>query len=379
MEEAQLHTAIGEIYARVLDPARAAIAGQVIEEALGIGSSIHFVSEAHGGKMTRLLSASENFDDDARRDYADYYHARNVWFERALPQPPPIVRRGEELIDPEDFLKTEFCADWCSRVEIFHMIGCTYPLGHGLVGGSGVHRSRRQGSFSDGDKRLYALLMEHFARAVGVSMDLGLYAMASTISADIVEALNLGVILVTEDRRIIQANAVAARILGLRRWLTVVGGRLRTVHYGSLGVLSWRIAAAARTGAGRGLDTGTVLRLRDIEGAVLPILISPFRNHDEAWGNDHPTAAILFHDPARQNSAPENMISAAYGLSPAEGRLARILAEGKTLTQAAAEVGVSGNTAKTQLASIFSRTGFNRQVDLVAEIRANPLLRIVTR
>lgn len=96
-------------------------------------------------------------------------------------------------------------------------------------------------------------------------------------------------------------------------------------------------------------------------------------------GNYKPTAAILFHDPARQNSAPENMISAAYGLSLAEGRLARILAEGKTLTQAAVEVGVSVNTAKTQLASIFSRTGFSRQVDLVAEIRANPLLRIVTR
>ncbi len=116
MEEARLNTVIGEIYARVLDPARAATAGRVVEEALGIGSSIHFVSEAQGGKMTRLLSASENFDDDARRDYADYYHARNVWFERALPHPPPFVRRGEELIDQEDFLKTEFCADWCNRL-----------------------------------------------------------------------------------------------------------------------------------------------------------------------------------------------------------------------------------------------------------------------
>jgi len=122
-----------------------------------------------------------------------------------------------------------------------------------------------------------------------------------------------------------------------------------------------------------------VLRLRGIEGAVLPILISPFQNYDEAWGNSHPTAAILFHDPARQNSEPENMMSAGYGLSPAEGRLARILAESKTLTQAAAEVGVSVNTANTQLASIFARTGFSRQVDLVAEIRANPLLHIVTR
>jgi len=58
MEEARLHAVIGEIYARVLDPAGAASAGRVIEEALGIGSSIHFVSAAQGGRIIRLLSAS---------------------------------------------------------------------------------------------------------------------------------------------------------------------------------------------------------------------------------------------------------------------------------------------------------------------------------
>lgn len=132
MEEARLHSAIGEIYERALNPACAASAGQVIKNALGIGSSIDFVSEPQGGRMVRLLSASGNFDAKARRDYADWYHERNVWFERALPHPPPNVRRGEELIDPEDFLKTEFCAAWCPRVGIFHMIGCTYPLPGGL-------------------------------------------------------------------------------------------------------------------------------------------------------------------------------------------------------------------------------------------------------
>jgi DNA-binding CsgD family transcriptional regulator len=379
MEEVRLHAVIGEIYACVLDPAGAASAGRVIEEALGIGSSIHFVSEAPGGRMIRLLSASENFDDNARRDYADYYHARNIWFERALPHPPPYVRRGEELIDPDAFLKTEFCADWCPRVGIFHMIGCTYPLAQGLVGGSGVHRTRQQGPFSDEDKWLYALLMGHFARAVGLSMQLDLRAGTSALGPELVEALNIGVILVTEDRKIVQANAVAERVLALRRWLTAVDRRLRTVHHGSIGTLSWRVAAAARTGAGRGLDAGTVLRLKGVGDDVLPILVSPFRTPDGAWGQDLPTAAILFRDPEQPDHPTGAAISAAYGLSPAEGRMAALLAEGRTLTEAATAAGVSLNTAKTQLGSIFARTGFGRQAELVADIRANPLLQIMAR
>jgi DNA-binding CsgD family transcriptional regulator len=377
MDEARLHAAIGEIYERALDPGRGQMAGRVIEDALGIGSSIHFVSEGPRGRMVRLLSASENFDEDARRDYAAYYHDRNVWFQRALPHPPPFVRRGEELIEQDDFLRTEFCADWCPRVDIFHMIGCTYPLPGGLVGGSGVHRTRRQGAFSDTDKRLYAVLMGHFARAVGLSMQLGPLSGQTAIAPEIVEALDLGVILVEEDRRIVQANRVGAAVLGKRRWLTVADGRLRTVHQGSLGLLAWRIAAAARAGAGKGLDTGTVLRLSAPGGAALPVLVSPFRSSENAWGLRRPTAAVLFRDPSSSAGPRADAIAATYGLSPAEARLVARLGEGKTLIEAARSTGISLNTAKTQLSSVFARTGFSRQADLLADVRANPLLRIL--
>ena len=377
MDENRLHALIGEIYGRCLDPDRAPDAGRTIEKALGIGSSIHFLSEQSSGRMVRLLSASENFDADARRDYGAHYHDRNVWFQRALPRPPPVVVRGEELIEEQDFLRTEFCADWCSRVDIFHMIGCTYPLPDGLVGGSGVHRTRRQGPFDEADKRLYALLMGHFARAVELSLRLGVSAGNDTVAPDIVEALALGVILLDADRRVIQANRVAKAVLTRRHWLTVVDGRLRTIHHGSLGLLSWRIAEAARTGAGVGLDPGTVLRLRAPGGAALPVLIAPFRVATGAWGARRPTAALLFRDPDSAVAPQGASISTVYDLSPAEGRLVAQLVAGDSLTEAARRAGISLNTAKTQLKSVFARTGFTRQAQLVADVRANPLIGIL--
>lgn len=379
MDEGRLHVLIGEIYERCLDPARLPDVRHAFEQALGIGSSIHFVSDRDEGRLVRLLSASDNFDAVARQDYAVHYHDRNVWFQRALQHPPPYVRRGEELIDERDFLRTEFCADWCSRVDIFHMVGCTYPLPGGLLGGSGVHRTRAQGAFSDADKRLYALLMGHFARGVELSLRLGLAAGRGAVAPEIIEALELGVILVEADRRVVQANRVAESVLAQRRWLTVVNGRLRTVHHGSLGLFSSRIASTARTGAGVGLDTGVVLRLRAPGGEALPVLVAPFRVPEGAWGQRRPTATLVFRDAAAAAAPPATAISALYDLTAAEGRLVADLVAGRSLTEAARHAGISLNTAKSQLKSAFARTGFSRQVDLVAEIRANPLLQMLGR
>ena len=376
MDEAQLHAAIAAIYDRCLSADRLPELGGIVERALGIGSSIHFVSERAEGRMVRLLSASANFDAEARRDYSAHYHARNVWFQRARPRPPPVVVRGEELIDEDAFLRSEFGADWCPRVGIFHMMGSTYPLPGGLIGGSGVHRTRRQGPFDDDAMRLYGLLMRHFANAVGLLMRLQVQPGQEALAGEVLEALEIGAILVEGDRRVVQANPVAEAVLRQGRWLTLVDGRLRSVHHGSMGVLSLRIAAAAQAAVGAGVDPGGVLRLQGAGGAVLPVLIAPFRGPEAGWGARAPAAILLFRDPARAAVPTRAAIAEAYGLSPAESRLVALLVEGLGLTEAAARAGISLNTAKSQLRSIFLRTGFSRQADLVAEVRANPLVQI---
>lgn len=378
MDEERLHTAITEIYDRCLAPERLPEVGQIIEQSLGIGSSIHFISEQSDGRMVRLLSASANFDAEARRDYASHYHDLNPWFQRARLRPPPVVVRGEELIDDDALMRTEFGADWCPRVGIHHMMGCTYPLPGGHIGGSGVHRTRRQGPFDDTSMRIYGLLMRHFANAVGLLLRADLRPAGEQAAQDIVESLDIGAILLQADRTIVQANAVAESMLRRQRWLTTVGGRLRTVHHGSLGMLSLRIAAAARTAQGAGVDAGAVVRLQAPDEEALAVLILPFRTRPEAWGRMQPTVLMLFRNPACDPALCTSAIRETYALSPAESRLVSLLVDGHSLTLAAQHAGISLNTAKTQLRSVFARTGFSRQADLVAELRGNPLLRLTS-
>jgi DNA-binding CsgD family transcriptional regulator len=67
-------------------------------------------------------------------------------------------------------------------------------------------------------------------------------------------------------------------------------------------------------------------------------------------------------------------VAAAYGLTPAEARLAIALLAGRRLADYAAEQKISLNTAKYHLKQVFAKTGHTRQADLVRDLLLNPVL-----
>jgi DNA-binding CsgD family transcriptional regulator len=65
-----------------------------------------------------------------------------------------------------------------------------------------------------------------------------------------------------------------------------------------------------------------------------------------------------------------------FRLTPAEARLAAGIATGASLNEVADSLGIGRETARTQLRSVFAKTGTTRQAELVRIItRACPLVR----
>jgi DNA-binding CsgD family transcriptional regulator len=56
--------------------------------------------------------------------------------------------------------------------------------------------------------------------------------------------------------------------------------------------------------------------------------------------------------------------------APAEARVARGLASGKTVDDIAIDGGTSPNTIRTHVRGVLEKTGCNRQVDIVALLTA---------
>ena len=60
------------------------------------------------------------------------------------------------------------------------------------------------------------------------------------------------------------------------------------------------------------------------------------------------------------------LLSTVFGLTPAEAKLASMLARGLLLDQIAHNLSVSKDTARNQLHAVFAKTNTHRQSELVA-------------
>jgi DNA-binding CsgD family transcriptional regulator/uncharacterized protein YhfF len=91
--------------------------------------------------------------------------------------------------------------------------------------------------------------------------------------------------------------------------------------------------------------------------------------------------ALLFVDDPDHRAPPTRAeyCVLAFGLTPAEARLAVHLATGASLTEASDRFGVTHNTVRAQLRAIFDKTDTHRQVDLVRLLQSTGSLRISIR
>ena len=65
-----------------------------------------------------------------------------------------------------------------------------------------------------------------------------------------------------------------------------------------------------------------------------------------------------------------DLLRCRFGLTPAEARLALQLVAGEALRSAAVKLGISYETARTELKNIFNKTGTCRQAELVVVLVA---------
>ena len=77
-------------------------------------------------------------------------------------------------------------------------------------------------------------------------------------------------------------------------------------------------------------------------------------------------ALLVVSDLSRASITDAALLSLVFGLTSAEARLAAAICEGQDLNAASATFGVSRETLRSQLKTVFAKTGSRRQAELVA-------------
>jgi DNA-binding CsgD family transcriptional regulator len=105
----------------------------------------------------------------------------------------------------------------------------------------------------------------------------------------------------------------------------------------------------------------------------LAVLVCPLGGATSGDALGRPEVVVFVTDPERRPQLPADILAKLYGLTPAETRLALLLAGGKRLEEAAEELGISTTTARWTLKNLFRKTETDRQADLVRLLLSSPV------
>ena len=375
MTDASLLRMIGQVYDAAGDPSALNAFAEGMSREFSCDMALLYVVQGPLAKSTDLLlSATASFDDWAHSSYTGHYRR----YDNLEPENPRAPERGDarlELIDPFVLRKSVHCHEYCRRIGLGHALAGTFSLAKD-VGVINMSRPERAREFTDDDKRRLEVLVPHLQRAVQIRQRLSAAEQQRALTQDVLERLDLGILIVEADARLLFANAVARRVLQSGRDLTTSRGCVRPRLAGQTRQFEKVVRAAALTSIGRGTDSGGFLPLPRSEAVPLALLVSPYRAPAGTPGHEHGAALIVFSDPDARTDVPEHAIAKMFGLSPAQARLVAALVAGETMADYADTVGISMNTAKTQMRQIFLKTGVNRQADLIRAVAANPLVKL---
>jgi DNA-binding CsgD family transcriptional regulator/PAS domain-containing protein len=237
-----------------------------------------------------------------------------------------------------------------------------------------IGRPIGQGGFQRDHLAAFADLIPHLARAWRVRRMLAEWESLAGTLTFILDRIERAVVVTGPDGQIRFANSAADRLLSRGDGLDATRGRLRAARPYHGEALYSLIGRAAGTGKGAdsiAVDAVSIPCASD--SPPLAIVAEPLAPaHSDRIGHSASAGALLFIGDSEASSKPsDERLRTVYGLTPAEARLTSLIVEGRGLTDAALALGVSPNTAKYHLKSVFGKVGVTRQAQLVRRVLAD--------
>ncbi len=279
-----------------------------------------------------------------------------------------------DLPHPERFAESRFYREWVQPQ------GVAYAAG-GIVLREGswltqliLQRSERHPPFARSELDALDALVPHVQRAIQLRHRFAELQMGQNFLASSLDVLAMPTMLFDEYGRVVHANRSAATLLGGRSALWLEGGHLFARDDAVTRHLNLEVSNAIRTSRGVAAHPVGTVPLPRRGQMPLMLMVAPLRlTASRSNLAPQPGAALLFaFDPDCAPAVGVDAVRTLLGLSAAEAQLAVALCSGMTLDDTARERGTSIHTIRTQLKSIFNKTGTRRQCELVSLLLSSP-------
>jgi DNA-binding CsgD family transcriptional regulator len=201
------------------------------------------------------------------------------------------------------------------------------------------------------------VLRPHLARSALMSARLRLER--ARMASETLAALGLPALVLDERGKVLAANSLADSLHDYVCWRAL--GRLSLRDKAADRFLHDAIIAIDMAGGGlRSFPVRDAAAETTMVAHVIPIRLSALDIFARC------ASALVLTPVTAPPAPPVELVQTLFDLTPAEARVARSLASGKTVEDIAADGGVSLSTVRTHVRGVLAKTGCDRQVEVVA-------------
>jgi DNA-binding CsgD family transcriptional regulator len=225
---------------------------------------------------------------------------------------------------------------------------------------------RQEDSPESSEKQMSVMrmLMAHVQRALLVHWRLASQEQKFRAVQDVLIRLQIAVILLDGQGRIVLANSMGEALFREGRVLKGVGNAIRASLPPEDRRLQQLIAEVSATAQGKGIHPGGTIRLHDArEDEELLVLAAPMRSERAGtqWFGTHVSAAIFVSEPKAKHPLSVDLLEQWFGFTPAEAQVAVDLMNGLDPEEISGRRHVSAETVRSQIKAIYEKTGVNRR------------------
>lgn len=359
------HEAIGS----VCRPALLERLAELLDGAGACFSTYDFLSGA--GAIRSAAGLNPNYVES----YASHYAALNPWLrdERHY-RPPGAIVTGRKVITHRELIETRFYNDWLKPQGFFHRIAGVLTRDGDSVAYFELLRPKAGRCFGRRELVLFGRVLPHLQQAFHIHRTMHRLQAERDAAQHVLDRLPFGVVLVDRAVQPLAANAYASKLLAESDGLALLGrnGLCAASLDETTCLRNCAPNGALLATGGSEKPGGTMMVSRSSGHRPLQVLVSPLSTTDGPVDNGGPAAVLFVADPDHKVEVDQETLRQLFALTPAEARLAALIAQGEPLAGAARATGVTVGTARTHLKRIFAKTGTERQAQLVSLLLSGP-------
>jgi DNA-binding CsgD family transcriptional regulator len=365
MNEKELSNTIASIYDAALRPDLWPEVMSHIAHCLGADTGVLFTPG--GVPQNDALFQVNNISDNFIAEYVEHYHGIDAWghgaIETGIYASTGSTFLGDELIDRRSLRRTEFYNDYLTRLDIESLVGAMLftddPRSELPATTITFHRYRRREDFDESAVTTLGLLVPHLQRAFRMSRRLSDKELQTGVEDFILDRQGCGIVMFNHAAKPVCVNGAADIILSSDCGVSLHLGRLVGRNARDTNGLS-RLVSEALQGKGGEIQVPCGDRSL-LHVAAMPVT----EGHPLSHLASAPRVVVTLHRSTSDDSRMADAFAATCHLTPAETRVLQLLLVHLNPKEIAASLEVSIRTVRTQLSSIYAKTGTRGQSDLV--------------